>query len=295
MTRAARGQSLVSSAPPPATRREQRRLERRFGIPSVVRPRPATAAGRGRLHGIGARILTLAAMAFVALLTVGMSIPASAFGTAAGQSGVIAAEKQQRAAQTLAVDAAAQESSTGRDSYAVTTRAQFAAAAAAAVRAQQAAAAQAAALAAKRAGFNPTGTGPVRWPFPASVPLGPGYGAPSTCRGCQAVHQGQDFLAGDGASIYAIADGVVTAHEESGSLGNHLTVTHTIDGQTVTSMYAHMQSGSSPLRVGDHVAVGQFVGSVGSTGAATAPHLHLEIEVNGVHVDPYVWLQQHAG
>jgi murein DD-endopeptidase MepM/ murein hydrolase activator NlpD len=243
------------------------------------------------LRGLGTRALTLGAMAFVALLTIGMSIPASAFGS--GTGGVAESAKAHES-QTLAVADGAETSAVTRDTYGVTTKAQFDAAAAAAARAQAAADAAIAAAAVKRGSFNPTGTGPVRWPFPTSVPLGPGYGAPSTCRGCQAVHQGQDFLAGAGASIYAIADGVVTAHDESGSLGNHLTITHTIDGRTVTSMYAHMASGSSPLRVGDRVAVGQFVGAVGSTGAATAPHLHLEIEVDGAHVDPYAWLQAHA-
>ena len=48
------------------------------------------------------------------------------------------------------------------------------------------------------------------------------------------------------------------------------------------------------LQVGQTVAVGEFVGLVGRTGVATAPHLHLEIHVAGAPIDPYAWLVSNA-
>ncbi len=94
---------------------------------------------------------------------------------------------------------------------------------------------------------------------------------------------GVDFVPGAGMPIYAIADGVVVEHEDNdrNSFGNHVLIEHVINGKTVQSLYGHMQLGSSPLSVGDTVAVGDFVGLVGDTGAATAPHLHLEIHLDG--------------
>nr|BFF13157.1 hypothetical protein GCM10025699_44600 [Microbacterium flavescens] len=63
-----------------------------------------------------------------------------------------------------------------------------------------------------------------------------------------------------------------------------------INGQKVTSTYSHMQTGSVTVAVGDTVTVGQIVGAVGSTGNSTGAHLHFEIHLNGVPVDPYPWL-----
>jgi murein DD-endopeptidase MepM/ murein hydrolase activator NlpD len=55
-----------------------------------------------------------------------------------------------------------------------------------------------------------------------------------------------------------------------------------------------MITGSSPLAVGQAVKVGDLVGLVGSTGASTGAHLHLEIRPDGVAVDPFAWLEAHA-
>ena len=98
-------------------------------------------------------------------------------------------------------------------------------------------------------------------------------------------------MPGSGTPIYSIAAGVVVDHVDGhGSWGNYVRIQHTVNGRTVISSYAHMQTGSSPLAVGDKIAVGDFVGLVGATGQVTAPHLHLEIEDDGVRVDPYTWL-----
>ena len=133
---------------------------------------------------------------------------------------------------------------------------------------------------------NPNGT--IQWPFP-SAPITSGYGP----RG-GGFHHGIDFFPGAGTPIGSVADGVVTFAGTSGAWGNMVRVQHNINGQTVETLYAHMQYGSIGVAVGQQVSVGQFLGAVGATGRAYGAHLHLEIKVNGGGVDPYAWLVANA-
>ncbi len=143
--------------------------------------------------------------------------------------------------------------------------------------------------------YSTSGSGAVRWPFPVAVPISSGFGERAApCRGCSSYHQGLDFNPGAGTPIFAIADGVVIRAERSGGFGQHAVIEHTVNGQRVTSAYAHMTGGSSPLVVGQEVRVGDFVGTVGSTGASTGAHLHLEIAIDGIAIDPFAWLQANA-
>lgn len=138
-------------------------------------------------------------------------------------------------------------------------------------------------------------TGPVRWPFPYAVPISSGFGdRQAPCRGCSSNHRGIDLAPGESVPIYAIADGVVSSDQEGWTYGTHILIDHVIDGQRVTSLYAHMVTGSTPLQPGQEVKVGDFVGMVGNTGASTGTHLHLEIRLDGVPVDPLFWLRLHA-
>src|SRR5690554_2147476 len=133
---------------------------------------------------------------------------------------------------------------------------------------------------------NPNGT--IQWPFP-SAPITSGYGP----RG-GGFHYGIDFFPGAGTPIGAVSDGVVTFAGASGAWGNMVRVEHNINGQTVETLYAHMQYGSIGVAAGQQVSVGQFLGAVGATGRAYGAHLHLEIKVNGGNVDPYAWLVANA-
>jgi len=145
--------------------------------------------------------------------------------------------------------------------------------------------------------YSTTWTGAIRWPFPETVPISSGFGyRPAPCRGCSTDHRAVDFAPGGGVPIYAIASGIVKDHVDgSGSWGNYVILEHRINGQTITSSYAHMQRGSSPLVPGEAIEVGQFIGLVGATGQATGKHLHLELKVDGEKVDPFVWLGANAG
>ena len=138
---------------------------------------------------------------------------------------------------------------------------------------------------------NPAGT--IQWPFAVGVHIGDRFGY-RDCAGCSSDHGGQDFNPGLGAEIQAIADGtVVTSTDEGGSLGVVVMIDHIINGELVTSVYAHMEYGSRRVEVGDTVEVADVLGTTGSTGMSTGPHLHFEIRLGGVDgtkVDPLDWL-----
>jgi murein DD-endopeptidase MepM/ murein hydrolase activator NlpD len=76
------------------------------------------------------------------------------------------------------------------------------------------------------------------------------------------------------------------------SLGNYIEVEHVIEGQHVTSLYAHLDPSTIKVEEGDEVQVGDELAGVGNTGISTGPHLHLEIHVNGDYVDPITFLQK---
>lgn len=136
---------------------------------------------------------------------------------------------------------------------------------------------------------------PVSWPIPASITMTSDYGPRrAPCRGCSSFHEGIDWTPGAGYPVAAIADGVVVEAQQGGGLGVHVFIQHNIDGDIVTSGYAHMQRGSMGLRVGDVVARGQIIGRVGNTGASTGAHLHFILEHGSATFDPWSWLQAHV-
>ncbi len=89
-------------------------------------------------------------------------------------------------------------------------------------------------------------------------------------------HNGTDFGAPTGTPVRAVADGVVQLSGNNGGYGRQVQIDH--PGPTMTS-YSHL----SRLKVkrGQRVKQGQVIGTVGSTGLATGPHLHFEMHVNG--------------
>ena len=67
------------------------------------------------------------------------------------------------------------------------------------------------------------------------------------------LHEGDDIFPGYGTPIYSIAAGVVIKATGAGAYGNHVVVEHVIDGQMVTSLYAHMAPGTMTVSVGQQV------------------------------------------
>jgi len=133
---------------------------------------------------------------------------------------------------------------------------------------------------------------PIQWPFSVGVPISYGFGMRSG-----RMHEGVDFTPGAGSPIQAIADGVVRESTDAGgAYGVHVIIDHVIDGQLVSSHYAHMQYGSRRVQAGQHVTVGTVLGLTGNTGRSYGAHTHFEILLNGTAaIDPIPWLRQHAG
>ena len=96
-------------------------------------------------------------------------------------------------------------------------------------------------------------------------------------------HKGIDYGAPTGTRVRATADGYVTFAGRKGGYGNVVTVRHP---NGYTTVYAHLSGIAQGVRQGRRVIQGEVVGSVGSTGLATGPHLHYEFHVNGVHQNP---------
>lgn len=131
----------------------------------------------------------------------------------------------------------------------------------------------------------------IQWPFLVGVGMTYGYGMRSGT-----LHEGIDFVPGNGAPVQAIADGVVRiATEQGGAYGVTVYIDHVIDGQTITSHYAHMQYGSLQVAEGQTVKVGTVIGKTGDTGRSYGAHMHFELIVNGATIDPLPWLQANAG
>jgi hypothetical protein len=100
-------------------------------------------------------------------------------------------------------------------------------------------------------------------------------------------HTGLDFCGGVGTPIRAPADGVVVFAGPLTVRGNATMIDH---GWGVYSGYMHQSE--IQVQAGDRVQAGQIIGLVGASGRVSGPHLHWEIFVAGVQIDPYDWLQQ---
>jgi len=122
------------------------------------------------------------------------------------------------------------------------------------------------------------------WPTPGFTNITSPFGyRPRVFGSGMEFHTGIDIAqAGiNNAPVVAIASGQVTFAGWMGGYGNTVVINH---GNGTTSLYAHLSSlGTSPGRI---VSAGQRIGSVGSTGNSTGPHLHFEIRVHGQPVDP---------
>ncbi len=101
-------------------------------------------------------------------------------------------------------------------------------------------------------------------------------------------HAGQDIAAPTGTPIVAATAGtvaIVETPDQSGGYGNFTCIDR---GGGFATCYAHQSAVF--VHVGQVVAQGQLIGLVGSTGASTGPHLHFEVRINGVPVNPLPYL-----
>jgi murein DD-endopeptidase MepM/ murein hydrolase activator NlpD len=130
------------------------------------------------------------------------------------------------------------------------------------------------------------------WAKPVDGRLGDGYGPrESICTNgycSKPFHSGADVEASTGTPIYALRGGIVSAAGPNGSYGNWIVIDH---GGGIVSTYAHMYGDGVFVAAGQRVTAGQNIGEVGCSGVCTGPHLHLEISVDGVRVDPIPFLR----
>ena len=102
--------------------------------------------------------------------------------------------------------------------------------------------------------------------------------------GIARLHAGIDLATPCGRPVYAARSGRVSYSGWLGTSGNFIRVTHE-DGYTTG--YAHLQSGSLYVRLGESVVTGQLIARIGNTGGSTGCHIHLETRQNMVAQDPY--------
>ena len=96
-------------------------------------------------------------------------------------------------------------------------------------------------------------------------------------------HKGVDYGAGTGTPIKATGDGKISFHGTKNGYGRTVMINH---GGGVETLYAHLSRFRSGLSQGSRVRQGQVIGYVGKSGLATAPHLHYEFRINGIHKNP---------
>ncbi len=99
------------------------------------------------------------------------------------------------------------------------------------------------------------------------------------------MHEGLDVGAPTGTPVYSPADGIVTFSGEKAGFGKFVQLDH---GYGIETIYAHNSSLS--VRAGQKVKRGHLLSAVGNTGHSTGPHLHYEVRVNGIAVDPLYFI-----
>jgi hypothetical protein len=111
---------------------------------------------------------------------------------------------------------------------------------------------------------------------PLTSPFGPRWGR---------MHEGLDIGVPDGTNVVAVLDGTVEFAGANGGYGNYLKIKHS---RSTSTAYAHLES--FKVSVGDDVKQGDVVALSNNTGSSTGPHLHFEVYVNDIPVDPDPYL-----
>lgn len=135
-------------------------------------------------------------------------------------------------------------------------------------------------LAVLRSNQNFFASTPSVWPMEGFVTSGFGYRS-SPFTGRREFHSGLDISSPTGTPVYATAKGQVIFAGKDGAYGLTVIIDH---GSGIATSYSHLHS--IVAKTGQSVSRGELVGHVGSTGRTTGPHLHYEVRLNGIPVDP---------
>jgi murein DD-endopeptidase MepM/ murein hydrolase activator NlpD len=128
---------------------------------------------------------------------------------------------------------------------------------------------------------------PYRKPVIGEVEFTSGFGVRSDpFLGRPAMHTGLDFRAATGDPVRATANGKVASSGWAGGYGRMVEIDH---GNGLSTRYGHLSEIN--VKVGETVRIGQVIGTVGSTGRSTGPHLHYETRIDGEAVDPQKFLR----
>ncbi|MCB1864146.1 MAG: peptidoglycan DD-metalloendopeptidase family protein [Chromatiales bacterium] len=127
-------------------------------------------------------------------------------------------------------------------------------------------------------------------PFPLQLPVRGPFSSPFGLRRffngqARSPHSGLDIAAPRGTPVAAAAAGHIVEADDFFFSGNVVFVDH---GQGLITLYAHLDR--IDVRVGDAVQRGQVIGTVGSTGRVTGPHLHWTVYLNATPVDPLLFV-----
>jgi murein DD-endopeptidase MepM/ murein hydrolase activator NlpD len=257
--------------------------DQRDATPHIV-SRGTREARRAIVKRVAATSFSVGVMGIVGLLTVGMTTPAEAVAAVSGIDNPVsvvelaAKDTEEEEIQAYVAPVGTESAEVARtESYSTTTVAELA----------------------RESGirnfsnfFVNDPNSAIQWPFAVGVPISYGYGWRSG-----RMHEGVDFTPGNGSPIQSIAEGTVrVASNAGGAYGAHVIVDHIIDGELISSHYAHMQYGTIAVSVGQKVEVGTTLGLTGNTGRSYGAHLHFELLAGGTTpIDPIPWLRQHAG
>jgi len=135
------------------------------------------------------------------------------------------------------------------------------------------------------------GTGDLMWPVPGFRNVSSGFGLRlHPIYRVYRQHTGIDIGAAHGSRVVAADTGTVLISDYNSNYGNYIVISHgaSIGGKNVTTLYAHLSSRG--VKAGATVTKGDTIGRIGSTGVSTGPHLHFEVTIGGVRVNPEKYL-----
>jgi murein DD-endopeptidase MepM/ murein hydrolase activator NlpD len=128
------------------------------------------------------------------------------------------------------------------------------------------------------------GTGKMLWPVKGRLSSGFGWRVHPVLK-TKKYHNGQDIAVPSGTPVYAADSGKVVVSGWTGGYGNYIAIDH---GHGISTGYGH--NSRLLVSVGEKVVKGQKISLSGNTGLSTGPHLHFEVRLKGVPVNPLPYL-----